>query len=657
MTTPKDRPSLFFTCLTLFFFILGQLTACSGGGSGGGGASSDSKMTASATEMYPGQFLTVSHDDLSAGRTYDVRLFSGDGYDVTVPAPCLLDGELRFQVPPYVADHDVVAGTVTVSVSGVTGSVPLAVKDTVAVIYETGDQPGGLLRWWLEEALLTYQAQLDGLGSYASDTTDLAAQLQKEIDRLQNAIDEFDARGTMTLYYNDGDTYELTQESLILADELLFMNAAGLTDAYNQDRTTLAKNTLGWLDSFLNDPDANPTQRNILEGLRRFKDETIPNILDRVDCGSDLAVALVTIPATLAGIYIGVKAGAAYAVLYGAGAALAYAGVTGFLSEMMEWGRSRLGSALGDFSAQDYEFGQEWLEHATEAAGSFLLNLGGGIYENGVELINNIHTSWTTIEAEIGLICATQDPQTQPQSVGVPPRGATQDLCDQLEQPPIDAVSLILPASPVVDVPAAFAITVAGGKPLFKIDIDWDDGENTTLFALKNSRSATHTYSRAGTYTVKASVTDIAGHSAAAQGTVDVTGPAGETSVSFPDFWDQYTFTLTFTQGQADGTTTIISDTDVYNTDERVEIHLPGFPSDPYSWPQSTVPVKIDVSGPAFSDWLLYRTSDASVKPVNLLTHATGDVQNLGGQFYVIVVYPESGPYCTVVFKLVGTGS
>lgn len=230
MLGPKKRLSRGLTYATLFFFFCAQLAGCSGGG-GSGGASEEDSITLSAKSLYPGQFLTISHDGLDAGDAYRVTLDDNQGYDVTIPARCVVAGSIRIQLPPYVDDDQVKSGEVKVTVAGLPGSGALGIKDTVAIAYEDGEQPGDILRWWLNEAILTYQALLDSFDSMQTDTSAPAQALQGEIDRLQDVVDEFDASGTMTLYLSGSESQTLGPDDLALVDQLLFLQAAGFLQA------------------------------------------------------------------------------------------------------------------------------------------------------------------------------------------------------------------------------------------------------------------------------------------------------------------------------------------------------------------------------------------------------------------------------------------
>jgi len=135
--------------------------------------------------------------------------------------------------------------------------------------------------------------------------------------------------------------------------------------------------------------------------------------------------------------------------------------------------------------------------------------------------------------------------------------------------------------------------------------------------------------------------------------------PAAEptpSSVSFQDMWGVYTVTLTFPEGQAHGFR-IIDDTQVYNTDELVEVLLPAYPTDPNAWPVNTIPVQLAVSGAEFQSWLFYSNISKSdwTRRV-LITDMTDQVQSLsGGRYYFVVIRPATGPDRTVAFRLVGT--
>lgn len=79
---------------------------------------------------------------------------------------------------------------------------------------------------------------------------------------------------------------------------------------------------------------------------------------------------------------------------------------------------------------------------------------------------------------------------------------------------PTVTLSAITPANPIVGSPIAVTITPAAAataNPIQSVRVDWGDGQSQPLGAITGPVGLTHTYSRAGGYTITATATDTGG--------------------------------------------------------------------------------------------------------------------------------------------------
>ena len=79
---------------------------------------------------------------------------------------------------------------------------------------------------------------------------------------------------------------------------------------------------------------------------------------------------------------------------------------------------------------------------------------------------------------------------------------------------PTVTLSAVTPANPIVGSPIAITLTPAAAatsNPIQSVRVDWGDGQSQTLGGITGPVGLTHTYSRAGGYTITATATDTSG--------------------------------------------------------------------------------------------------------------------------------------------------
>jgi adhesin/invasin len=111
----------------------------------------------------------------------------------------------------------------------------------------------------------------------------------------------------------------------------------------------------------------------------------------------------------------------------------------------------------------------------------------------------------------------------------------------------------VSPSSPIVGQPAVFTVTVTpatNGSPVESLRLEFGDGASQNLGS--SSTSVSHRYTRAGTFTVRATVTDTAGQQSSQVLVIIVTEAAPlavtlDISPSSPNVGDIVTFTATAT--------------------------------------------------------------------------------------------------------------
>gem|GEM_PF-5194161 len=633
----------------IFVFMTVQFTACSGGGGNSEPTPpGDNLPRLVQSACYPGQFLTIEQDTAAAGQIIPVT-FQDLEYSVTVDAVVAQDGVIQVPAPPYFSAGGSAAaeGTVSVSLPGSLHFADLRIEAPPALAYPGEARPGYYLRWWLSANAQSDAQIIDNAGLFQSDSALLQSSLLSRMQLGQEAMDEYDQSGTFTIRIRDLGDRTLSEDELRLADQLLYSYCAGVLDALAPQAASvfIATSTRSRGQA------ANPTQQEVLQILSDTRD-ALQRAMSQADAGTQILIGFASALAALGVLIFAGK----FALVVGALCCLGYMLSAGIHSEGMAWLSSRLSSQLGDAWSESYTFGTQLWNHFCDAAASFGSNLVSGVNSAG-DLLNDLYTSLSTLEAERELICSTQP---QPQKLDIP-RGMSalvsiEQFCLDTQVDPLQVVFSSTPDALDVNQSGVLGITISGGKPIYKIDLDWGDDVTLTRYLTQPADAWTHAYAADGTYRVSLAVMDIAGQTATAGATIKVGTTTLQTTVTFQDMWGVYTVTLTFPGGQAGGHT-IRHDTEVYNTDELVEIQLPDYPADPNLWPVNTVPLQAAVSGADFQDWLFYSNiSKSDWTRRTLITHMTDEVQAVSGsRYYFIVIYPATGPYRTVAFRLVGT--
>jgi PKD repeat protein len=93
-------------------------------------------------------------------------------------------------------------------------------------------------------------------------------------------------------------------------------------------------------------------------------------------------------------------------------------------------------------------------------------------------------------------------------------------------------ITIAPPTTPVQkNIPATFTITVtaasANGAPIKDVTVNWGDGQSQSLGAFTGALPAQHKYDSTGTFTVTATVTDVAGNSNSVSSPIVVTSVPG----------------------------------------------------------------------------------------------------------------------------------
>ena len=127
----------------------------------------------------------------------------------------------------------------------------------------------------------------------------------------------------------------------------------------------------------------------------------------------------------------------------------------------------------------------------------------------------------------------------------------------------------------------------------------------------------------------------------------------GDSKVSFKDPTEQWTINLTLPDNMEAWVETVDDNSAI--TGQIVKINLEGWPTNPHAW--DPIPVIFNVQHQNMKSWNLYSLGSVSDPTSRHLISGTTDsaLYLRGDTYYLMYLYPNSGPYSGVIFHLYGT--
>jgi hypothetical protein len=212
----------------MFLGCDGKSPAADGGG--------DSGIALSASDLAPGEFLTIRHGSLVAGSLVEVTFKGPGSYAVTVKTSLTGNGAARIPVPPFVdttattALGAFTAGNVKVSVTGIASEKPLRIKAVPALAPAV---PGETLRTVIRVSLQSLEAAKQKIATAAAETGRSPQPLTSRIDEQISDLAAMDAElatGRLTVV-RTGGPYVLQGRELELAESLIAASVFGAAAA------------------------------------------------------------------------------------------------------------------------------------------------------------------------------------------------------------------------------------------------------------------------------------------------------------------------------------------------------------------------------------------------------------------------------------------
>jgi hypothetical protein len=159
--------------------------------------------------------------------------------------------------------------------------------------------------------------------------------------------------------------------------------------------------------------------------------------------------------------------------------------------------------------------------------------------------------SATTALSDSGGIARTTLTTTATSKVTATAGTATKDVTVTVSAAP--SVTVAAPDSGTVGVPVVVSVTIAGGRQVQTLTVDFGDGAVETRSNVGGSVSFTHTYQQARGYTITATAADVGGNTGIGSDSIVVTRATPTVSVALSDTTPQVNQIIGFTITAAPG--------------------------------------------------------------------------------------------------------
>ncbi len=223
--------NILLSVLCLMAGTILTVSSCAPAGSGGSGGET---LGLSHMRVNPGEFVTLSHDGISANSEHTVEFKDAAGVTVRVLAFAEGAGELDVAVPVHV---DAAAGTMgagqwTVSIQNLSGEATIDVNDLHTL---PGVAPGAIFKAFLEVSIAEYERTLENLNTMGQQFgpeagAEAVAALNARVAEVQSTLDELESTGELQVDLGELGVTTLSGESLVMADRLLVNMIAGIDE-------------------------------------------------------------------------------------------------------------------------------------------------------------------------------------------------------------------------------------------------------------------------------------------------------------------------------------------------------------------------------------------------------------------------------------------
>ena len=198
--------------------------------------------TRAAFEAQVGSFISLVHNSITEGSTWNVTFDAGGGRSFTLPCEDSFDGFLRIMVP-FFPDHDGIDDQdtlVTVTVQGLPGT-PALLAQTPPTF--AGDYSGQALAMMLEQGIDSYNElapvlrQRAAQGYASAELYAAADSIDQYVAELQAKVDQIQAYNILTVTEVGGSAYSISSFGLSQVDNMIAATMLGLSDEITNRET------------------------------------------------------------------------------------------------------------------------------------------------------------------------------------------------------------------------------------------------------------------------------------------------------------------------------------------------------------------------------------------------------------------------------------
>lgn len=371
----------------------------------------------------PGQFITVFHNSILAGKSADVEFKGPNGYHIEAKIEDTADGSAKVAVPVFI---DPLTGTyaqsdVTVAINGANADRML----TISAMIDIGIDGGQVFSYVLKKTVAEYQATAGNLqqihNDLNTDVSEALANINARIAALNSMIDQIDTKGTV--FIDTGSAMVLLNtDDLKFLDRMLFATFSGIDRELTARGLQTGSLSLKSINGLGLHAGLGETAEERLAAVQGMIDNSLEGLRSGIEWGK-VGIGATTVGFAVAGAMVGGPVGG----FIGAVAGLA----VGYFSAGYELGTSalynKISRSLSDNAREAYNIGDDLLGQLVRVGAAAANAATSGASEFANMIANFVSTSFTVHDT----VKAAENTKCQP-------RGLTLDEFCEDSDPPED---------------------------------------------------------------------------------------------------------------------------------------------------------------------------------------------------------------------------
>lgn len=224
---------------TVVFMGLALIVGSGGGGSGGSGTIENppapgNTPSLSVYQADPGQFITITHNSITADERSTTEFRGSDGYLITAEITDTTNGSAKVAVPVFIDPRTgkFAEGDVSVVINGE----QIEGKLTIREPEDPGIDGGLVFGYFLKKSVENYEKTVIRLQQLESDLgVDVSADvynINQRITVLNTMINQIETTSTVQIDIGSGQSF-LSEDDLKFLDRMLVASISGINDELN----------------------------------------------------------------------------------------------------------------------------------------------------------------------------------------------------------------------------------------------------------------------------------------------------------------------------------------------------------------------------------------------------------------------------------------